>query len=475
VPSQNTTPKQIRRWAKFDPTSAEFQTAVKEIVGQTFQKWTVLAFGERRFRSLHWLCRCVCGTERLVAETALRKGHARSCGCDRNEGKSAECLRRIEHYREWSKRRLRSIADNPELAAQLLKQAQEALPTLRCGYSDRIGEKLSFLLVERVWAKLHVTKKHGQPRFIWFADCLCDCGKRKTLRADRVFSGRVKSCSCYRERLKFRHETEDHSTLVGTQIDRWTVLSLLIQNGRSMVECRCQCGRIRVFRLQHLLDKIRVSCRCVHSDKAKAETIARIKALAGRRFHHLTVEQVFIDEERRLKSKLWCICDCGNHISATARALLQDETKSCGCQVPYGQHLKTHGLSGTREYAALRRAIRDATIQEAIGNGDCFTPSDILEMYEAQNGLCNNPYCHKKLHYKFHIDHVIPLAKGGTSKRENIQLLCRRCNEIKNDLMPDQWLAMIEKHGGKNYRTRRERERDRKVRLFKASQCTLQF
>jgi len=35
------------------------------------------------------------------------------------------------------------------------------------------------------------------------------------------------------------------------------------------------------------------------------------------------------------------------------------------------------------------------------------------------------------------LDHVIPVAKGGASKLENLQLLCAVCNRIKGKLMID--------------------------------------
>lgn len=52
-----------------------------DLVGRRFHAWTVLALDrdgptqtERR-----WLCRCACGTERSVRETALLNGQTRSC------------------------------------------------------------------------------------------------------------------------------------------------------------------------------------------------------------------------------------------------------------------------------------------------------------------------------------------------------------------------------------------------------------
>ena len=38
---------------------------------------------------------------------------------------------------------------------------------------------------------------------------------------------------------------------------------------------------------------------------------------------------------------------------------------------------------------------------------------------------------------KLVLDHVIPIAKGGLSQLENLQLLCTECNRIKGKLMID--------------------------------------
>lgn len=54
-----------------------------DITGQTFGKWTVLQAAEIRTTTGHrqWLCRCVCGTERVVPGGNLKNGASVSCGC----------------------------------------------------------------------------------------------------------------------------------------------------------------------------------------------------------------------------------------------------------------------------------------------------------------------------------------------------------------------------------------------------------
>src|SRR5215470_2191476 len=57
-----------------------------DVTGKRFGRWTVLALHpERTRRQATWLCRCDCGTERIVCGAALRNGHSASCG---------DCIRR---------------------------------------------------------------------------------------------------------------------------------------------------------------------------------------------------------------------------------------------------------------------------------------------------------------------------------------------------------------------------------------------
>ena len=49
--------------------------------GQTFGRWTVLGKAPTISRNARWLCRCSCGTERIVDSPRLRSGKSQSCGC----------------------------------------------------------------------------------------------------------------------------------------------------------------------------------------------------------------------------------------------------------------------------------------------------------------------------------------------------------------------------------------------------------
>ena len=49
--------------------------------GQTFGHWQVIRFAETEKPGDYYLCRCICGKEKVVEGGSLRKGTSNSCGC----------------------------------------------------------------------------------------------------------------------------------------------------------------------------------------------------------------------------------------------------------------------------------------------------------------------------------------------------------------------------------------------------------
>ena len=66
--------------------------------------------------------------------------------------------------------------------------------------------------------------------------------------------------------------------------------------------------------------------------------------------------------------------------------------------------------------------------KEAEGH---YKRKDIFLIYEKQLGRCK--ICREHLNGVFHIDHIIPLSKGGTNWPSNIQLLCPHCSQVKSN------------------------------------------
>lgn len=55
-----------------------------------------------------------------------------------------------------------------------------------------------------------------------------------------------------------------------------------------------------------------------------------------------------------------------------------------------------------------------------------------------QKGVCY--YCHQKVGRKnLTMDHVVPLSRGGKSKKGNIVPACKECNNKKKYMLPLEW------------------------------------
>lgn len=65
------------------------------------------------------------------------------------------------------------------------------------------------------------------------------------------------------------------------------------------------------------------------------------------------------------------------------------------------------------------------------------TAADIQAQYKAQKGKCY--YCSVKVSDTYHVDHIVPLSRGGSDDPENIVIACPICNLRKNDKLPSEW------------------------------------
>jgi 5-methylcytosine-specific restriction endonuclease McrA len=61
-------------------------------------------------------------------------------------------------------------------------------------------------------------------------------------------------------------------------------------------------------------------------------------------------------------------------------------------------------------------------------------------------GLCY--YCGRKTAFKdLTMDHLVPLARGGRSTRENLVPSCKKCNNKKKSMLPLEWEEYLEQLG----------------------------
>lgn len=102
----------------------------------------------------------------------------------------------------------------------------------------------------------------------------------------------------------------------------------------------------------------------------------------------------------------------------------------------YAKKWAAKNPESTLAYWSTNRAKRD-------GAEGAHTGHDIKALFASQRGAC--PNCQalliKRGAGKYHLDHILPIALGGSNWPSNLQLLCPPCNMSKGAKHPDVWMT----------------------------------
>jgi 5-methylcytosine-specific restriction endonuclease McrA len=122
-----------------------------------------------------------------------------------------------------------------------------------------------------------------------------------------------------------------------------------------------------------------------------------------------------------------------NKASKTARQKLYSDRQ----RADYAANPEKYKAAWARYYARKRDwHIERATLSgrkrraQKKGSGGTHTAADLREILASQKHRCS--YCSADLRKtKKHLDHIMPLALGGSNDRGNLQYLCGTCNLSK--------------------------------------------
>lgn len=84
------------------------------------------------------------------------------------------------------------------------------------------------------------------------------------------------------------------------------------------------------------------------------------------------------------------------------------------------------------------RMLRKQRLKNAPG---AFSGDDIALMFTQQQGRCW--YCQESIAEEYHIEHRVPLARGGSNDPSNLVLACPSCNLSKGARLPHEWSGRL--------------------------------
>ena len=339
--------------------------------------------------SSRWLCRCSCGRERVHTYSNLKYHKIRSCGCqnDNNRSLNLEGMtfgdltvlypvvsHRSKTYRAYRRWMCKCSCGNLTI---VLQDSLIAGKAVNCGCKnphslDLTGQRFGKLTV--LSEACNYTSPKGYTMRMW--NCICDCGKTKTVYQNHLRRGITTSCGC--------DFTRPHLDLTGKTYHNLTVLHeaepIITRSGRKHYAwvCQCSCGKTTTVTTKDLTYGHVKSCGCLLKRDLTGQTIGKLTIIKeiepaltpggtkDRRWvckcscgKTITVRQQALDKgkkscgcdqlmdltgqtygrltvlregEKKLKQRTWvCKCSCGSIVTVSQINLRSGSTKSCGC------------------------------------------------------------------------------------------------------------------------------------------------
>lgn len=118
-------------------------------------------------------------------------------------------------------------------------------------------------------------------------------------------------------------------------------------------------------------------------------------------------------------------------IAAKARKWAEDNKEAIA------EKMREYSAANPEKVSANKRNYRS---RKRAADGS-HTSEEVKAIFDSQRGFCAN--CPAKLiksgKNRYHVDHIQPLAKGGSNDKYNLQCLCRECNHRKHAKDPIDW------------------------------------
>lgn len=185
---------------------------------------------------------------------------------------------------------------------------------------------------------------------------------------------------------------------------------------------------------------------CSHACYVLAETVGKRKLCecqnCGKEWQHLISQKgdKFCSYDCwnvAKRTRIEKLCPCGKPFITHPHREKDNRGKFCSSKCywesikidpeVYRQNRNAYTRKYRRERAGWAAECKQRRRAREVGAPGHFTAMEWLEIQDKQKGLC--ALCGEKK--KLTVDHIVPLARGGSNYASNIQGLCINCNSKK--------------------------------------------
>lgn len=208
-----------------------------DLTNLRFGEWLVLRQAtaeEKKNRSgAYWLCKCSCGTERIVNGQSLRNKTSLSCGC------------KTSYYL--------SLGHQDKNCIDITGNQYGELTVLG---RDKIEEE-----------------KHNKHDTYW--RCKCSCGNEISVIKDSLMNGRTRSCGCLRKKVAASQMSKISASRfideTGNKYGKLTVIQKdsSVPNRGVYWLCKCDCGNFITVSGRSLRAGNTQSCGCLGKSRGE--------------------------------------------------------------------------------------------------------------------------------------------------------------------------------------------------------------
>lgn len=118
--------------------------------------------------------------------------------------------------------------------------------------------------------------------------------------------------------------------------------------------------------------------------------------------------------------------------------------ESCGIEKPVARYRFGRYESKRRQYGSKCIDCRKSSSAKSatrrarkLGAPGTYSDNDVKAIYKSQLGNCW--WCGEQVGNNFHVDHRVPLSRGGSNRIDNLVISCPPCNLSKGPKLPSEW------------------------------------